>query len=234
MTAPQQFTLDIEHPHEQRLANFVPGANGELLEVLKTSGAAFDGYWIFGAASSGRSHLLRGSCLYADELGMSTSYVGCADFNGDARGLAAALGHAAQFGHVVSIDDVAHIAGQVPLEELLMACYQRVLSEGGRLLITHTRPAAAVEFVTADLASRMRSLQHFQIQPLDDADKAQLLRQRAKNRGYELASSVLDYWLVRGPRDLGALLTDLDVLDRASLAQQQRVTIPLLKQVLGY
>ena len=45
---------------------------------------------------------------------------------------------------------------------------------------------------------------------------------------------MLDYWLARGPRDLGALLTDLDTLDKASLAYKQRVTIPLLKQVLGY
>ena len=75
---------------------------------------------------------------------------------------------------------------------------------------------------------------HFQIQPLADMEKKQLLEQRADARGYDLSQSVLDYWLARGPRDLGALLRDLDTLDAASLAQKQLVTIPLLKEVLGY
>ena len=33
---------------------------------------------------------------------------------------------------------------------------------------------------------------------------------------------------------LGALLIDLETLDKASLAEHKKVTIPLLKQVLGY
>ena len=44
----------------------------------------------------------------------------------------------------------------------------------------------------------------------------------------------MEYWLRRGPRDLGTLLTDLEVLDRATLSHKQTVTVPLLKQVLGY
>lgn len=238
MTAPQQFTLAIQNPHEQRLDNFVAGGNGELLQLLKSSTPAFSGYWIFAGAGSGCSHLLRGSCLRAQDLNWPTSYIGCADFaldnKEDRNGLATLLTHASLYGRLIAVDDVGHLAGQSDLEELLMAVYQRLLGEQGTLLIGHTKPAQVLEFVTPDLASRMRSLQHFQIQTLNDEHKRELLRQRAHNRGYDLAHPVLDYWLARGPRELGALLTDLDVLDRASLAQKQRVTIPLLKQVLGY
>lgn len=231
---PQQFTLAIERPHEQRLENFVAGSNNELLTILENQQSAFAGYWIFGDLSSGRSHLLRGCCLRAQDQSVSSCYIGCADFSADRQGLAAAFEHASQHGQVVAVDDVEVIAGHAQLEELLMTIYQRLLHEQGRLLIAHSHPAQAIEFVTPDLASRMNSLQHFQIQPLQDTDKARLLRARAENRGYKLSRSVLDYWLVRGPRDLGALLSDLDLLDQASLARQQHVTIPLLKQVLGY
>ena len=234
MTAPQQFTLAIQNPHEQRLDNFVAGENAELLQLLKNTAPSFSGYWIFGALSSGCSHLLRGSCLRAQDLRWPTSYIGCGDFADDVEGLATALKDAARHGRLIAVDDVGALAGQADLEELLMAVYQRLLHEQGTLLISHTKPAQTIDFVTEDLASRMRSLQHFQIQTLNDEHKRELLRQRAHNRGYDLANAVLDYWLARGPRDLGALLTDLDVLDRASLAQKQRVTIPLLKQVLGY
>jgi len=231
---PQQFTLAIQRPHEQRLQNFVVGANDELLAILESQQTTFAGYWIFGDLSSGRSHLLRGCCLLAQDQSASTNYIGCVDFSGDAGGLTAALENASKHGQVVAVDDVALIAGHAGHEELLMTIYQRLLQERGRLLVAHSHPAQVLEFVTPDLASRMKSLQHFQIQPLQDADKVELLRRRAQNRGYELSHSVLDYWLVRGPRDLGALLSDLDLLDQASLARKQQVTIPLLKQVLGY
>ena len=89
-------------------------------------------------------------------------------------------------------------------------------------------------FCFADLASRLGSLQHFALQPLNDADKARLLQRRAEARGYDLSQAVLDYWLARGPRDVQSLLTDLDTLDRVSLLERRRVTIPLLKQALGY
>ncbi len=226
---PRQFVLDIERPHEQLLQNFVPGENRELLHALTSARTGFRGFWIFGPAGSGRSHLLRGSGLAAAR---DASYVGCADYGNDWQSLGTALRHAADFGRVVAIDDVGASLGAH--EELLMQIYQRMLADDGLLLVAHTHPAATLNFNLADLASRMAGLEHYQIQGLNDADKAELLKQRAQNRGYTLSDAVLDYWLARGPRDLGALLTDLDTLDKASLTHQRLVTIPLLKEALGY
>jgi len=234
VSTPRQFTLAIERPHEQQLGNFVPGANGELMQALAQETPGFAGFWIFGAQGSGRSHLLRGSCMRAQERSITVSYVGCTDYRDDDRGLRAALHHAEQFGELVAVDDVGGIAGRRDLESRLMNVYQRLLEGRGRLLVTAARPAQALDFVLPDLGSRMRSLQHYQIQGLQDEDKVKVLVQRARNRGYELPPAVLDYWLARGPRGLGALLTDLETLDKASLAQQRKVTIPLLKRVLGY
>jgi DnaA family protein len=232
--SPRQYTLAIERPHEQSLDTFVSGVNTELAQALAHRQQAFAGYWIYGTQGSGRSHLLRGCCLATQQRGQDVTYVGCSDYLSDAEGLRAALQHAQQLGETVAVDDIAAVAGNAALETLLMTVYQRLLSVQGRLLVSHTHPAQTLQFVLPDLASRMRSLQHFQIQALADDDKVQVLRQRAQNRGYELSQPVLDYWLSRGPRDLGALLTDLETLDKASLAQHQKVTIPLLKQVLGY
>lgn len=234
MATPRQFTLAIDHPHRQTLDTFVPGANVELLQTLKHASTGFSGYWIFGERGSGRSHLLRGCCLAGQQDDITVNYVGCEDFIHHADGLAAALSHAGQYGQLVAIDDIGAIVGEPALEAMLLAVYQRLQTEQGRLLIAHHQPAQALDFATPDLASRMRSLQHFQILPLSDEDKMNLLRKRAENRGFELSQQVLDYWLVRGPRDLGALLIDLETLDQASLAQHKKVTIPLLKQVLGY
>jgi len=231
---PEQFTLAIDRPHEQRLDNFVVGANDELFANLAKIRREFKGLWLYGDAGSGRSHLLRGRCLAAQLAGEPACYVGCAELKRQPGALAAALAHAAEFGRIVAIDDVGHVAGDVLCEEYLMAAYQRLLGAEGELLISHDEAAPNLAFTLPDLNSRLRSLMNFLIQPLRDADKAELLRRRANSRGYALTQGVIDYWLARGPRDVGALLTDLELLDRASLANQRVVTVPLLKQVLGY
>ena len=115
-----------------------------------------------------------------------------------------------------------------------MATYERLNTSNGLLIVGDRLAATATDFSIADLNSRMRSLMHYQMMPLVDEEKSEILRARALHRGYELNESVLSYWLARGPRDLRLLLTDLDRLDRASLAHQRHVTIPLLKEVLGY
>lgn len=234
VSTPQQYTLAIEHPDEQRLDNFVAGNNRELLAALMGRYDHFSGLWIYGAVSSGRSHLLCGRCLEAQAAMQPTLYIKGSDYKNQPDAVTRTLTKAGQDGTVVAIDDIGLLVGDPLIEAMLMVVYQRLLHEKGTLLLTHTQPAMALTFATADLASRMRSLQHFQIQPLSDTEKKQLLEQRADARGYDLSQPVLDYWLARGPRDLGALLRDLDTLDAASLAQKQRVTIPLLKEVLGY
>ena len=234
VSTPQQYTLAIEHPDEQRLDNFVAGNNQELLQALIGRFDHFSGLWIYGTVSSGRSHLLCGRCLEAQAVMQPALYIKGSDYKNQPDAVTRDLTNAGQDGAVVAIDDIGLLVGDPLIEAMLMVVYQRLLHEKGTLLLTHTQPAAALIFATQDLASRMRSLQHFQIQPLADMEKKQLLEQRAHARGYDLSQSVLDYWLARGPRDLGALLRDLDTLDAASLSQKQLVTIPLLKEVLGY
>ena len=65
------------------------------------------------------------------------------------------------------------------------------------------------------------------------ADKLRLLRAVAGERGLELPDDVARFLLARTSRDQGELVSVLDRLDRASLAQGRRVTIPFVKQTLG-
>ena len=75
MNQPLQYLLEIEHPHDQTLANFVAGDNLELLSLLSTLPAPVGGLWIYGPAGSGRSHLLRAACLTAQAGGVQTEYL---------------------------------------------------------------------------------------------------------------------------------------------------------------
>ena len=103
-----------------------------------------------------------------------------------------------------------------------------------RILVAHRQSAGQLDFCLADLNSRLRALDHHQLQPLTDEEKCEVLRRRAQGRGYHLTDAVVEYWLRRGPRGIDQLLADLERLDQATLQHKRLLTVPLLKSVLGY
>ncbi|HVF34875.1 MAG TPA: DnaA regulatory inactivator Hda, partial [Candidatus Saccharimonadia bacterium] len=64
-------------------------------------------------------------------------------------------------------------------------------------------------------------------------ERREVLKARASQRGFELEAPVLEFLFRRYPRDLGALLELLDRLDRHSLAEQRRITVPFLRRIMG-
>ena len=228
---PNQTLLPIELQQEQSFSNFVVGDNSELLEALTQTRDAFRGIWIYGESSSGRSHLLRSKCRASSE---ASHYIGCADFGDDIGAMRDAISISVSQGDVVAIDDIGLLLGDRALEELVVAIYQRLIASAGMLIASHSESSLITAFALPDLGSRMRAMMNFAIKPLDDDEKAQLLRQRAEARGFKISDRVLHYWLSRGARDMTALLEDLETLDQATLERKQPLTVPLLKEVLGY
>lgn len=238
-----QDVLSIDAPHQPRLGNFVVGNNVELVKNLNSPVAEFSGMWIYGEVSSGRSHLLQGRYSAGQEQGENCFFINCAELasagelalqRGFRHALESSSDGLAKGRVLVAVDDAQELKSNALGEELLMALYNHVLAVAGTLLITHNQSALVENFDLADLNSRMRSLSHYQIVPLDDSGKARVLRLRAEERGYHLSESVLEYWLRRGPRQLQVLLEDLEKLDHATLQHKRMLTIPLLKEVLGY
>ena len=68
----------------------------------------------------------------------------------------------------------------------------------------------------------------------DDADKSAILQFRATRRGLTLAPGVANYIVSRAPRAMHELLEVLELLDSASLAQQRALSIPFVKEALGW
>ena len=74
----------------------------------------------------------------------------------------------------------------------------------------------------------------FQLQQLSDEDKLRALQLRASRRGLNLPDDVGRFILTRGSRSMNALFELLDQLDQASLQAQRKLTIPFLKETLGW
>ncbi len=213
---------------EQNFASFRTGENAELIAYLKklSQVSADTGCWLWGESGCGRSHLLAAVCAEAEKYQRSALYLPLQHLPAQPDSLDTLEAD------IVCIDDVDCWLGQRPLETALMALYQRQLARGGVLVVAASGSALGLDFNLPDLASRLRALPVFRLQPLTDTDLVAVLKAAAHQRGLKLNRVTADFWITRSRRSLPILLAELDQLDRVALAAQRRLTIPLLKDVL--
>ena len=238
----QQIVLSLDPSKAPDLDEFVVGANQELLAALTatvgSNATSFWGLWLYGPTASGRTHLLQG---WVNAQNGVARYLDCEPLQrlSDNAWQAAAAELLRQIdcdgvGQCLALDNVGGLLEREAGKELLMAVYEALLSSRGRLLVGHSQSVLHTHLNLADLRSRLLALPHFSVVPLQDDDKAKLLRLRAQQCGYGISDAVLTYWLRRGPRRVDQLLEDLARLNVATLREQRLLTIPLLKEVLGY
>jgi DnaA family protein len=213
-----QLLLGIAPQWQPTLDNFVVGRNLELHSALRHALASTGGergFYLWGEAVSGKSHLLQAVVARAQELGQSATY---------------AQGIVPQAAQVVAVDDVETLdeAAQIALFEL----YNRMRESGGLLLVSGQSAPAHLR-LRDDLRTRLGWGMVYQVQGLNDEEKSQALHAHAAARGFELPGEVTSYLLRHGRRDMPYLLGILDELDEHCLRMKKRAaTVPLLKEVM--
>ncbi|PCI62288.1 MAG: DnaA regulatory inactivator Hda [Methylophilaceae bacterium] len=130
----------------------------------------------------------------------------------------------------------AHIADDVHLLDneaqiTLFDIYNQLKASGGTL-ITAGLHAPSQMHLRDDLATRLAWGLVYQLQPLTDSEKAEALKNHAKERGMKLPKEVVAYCLRYLRRDLPTLMAVLDALDEWSLTEKKPVTVPMLKKLL--
>ncbi len=231
----RQLPLNLRLKDASSFGNFLPGPNREVLEQLRGSvvkaatqtGATTPMLYLWGAEGSGKTHLLQAACRLAQELGMAPAYVPLADV----MALTPSLLEGIEAMPLVCLDDVERAANRPEWEAALFSLAERLRAAGGVLVIGAIAPPDRLGLKLPDLASRLAWGATYAMQPLSDAQKLEAVRLRAQHRGFEMPEDVARYILSRYPRDLRSLFDLLDRIDRATLAEQRRVTIPFLRQM---
>lgn len=219
MSATRQLVLNIQPEAAPRFDNFMPGDNLELLLALDTlaRGELRESVaYIWGAPGSGRSHLLQATIAEAERAGRPAHYVGGGGLPDDLDGL-------------LAVDDVDTLDadGQVRLFSLINQ------ARDGAGAVLAAGPAAPAQLaVRADLATRLSWGLVFGLRPLNEADRATAIRERAFSLGLDLGDDVVHYLLTHGRRDLPSLLATIDALDAYSLSLKRAVTVPLVREWL--
>lgn len=217
---PRQLILNIQPEAEPRFDNFLPGDNLELLmalDVLARGELMEFVVYVWGAPGSGRTHLLRATHGESARYGTSAVFATGAELPDEMPRL-------------LIVDDVDRLGGdaQVRLFDLINQ------ARDGAGTVLASGPCAPAQLgVRADLATRLGWGLVFGLRPLNDADRATAIKERAGARGLALPDEVARYLLTYGRRDLPSLLATVDALDAYSMSLKRPVTVALAREVLS-
>ena len=228
---PHQLPLEFKFNNELTFESFVPGENAELVASLKNIGLTNENsiVYFWGQAGVGKTHLLQALCQSASFHNKPVAIIPLG-LNDSGETYAPQMLEGLEKMSLVCIDDIHAIAGNADWESALFHFYNRARDLATPLVICGDQPPSQLNIMLQDLKTRLSWGLVLQLHQINDDEKLKALRYRAKNRGIELNNDVGEYLLHRYSRDMRDLIALLDVLDKASLAEQRRLTIPFVKQ----
>ncbi len=224
----RQLPLDLSVRDHPSFENFWAGDNGTALEAARGLATGRAGpLYLFGPKACGKTHLLAavarevqgsGPCAFLSLAhAHPTAWEGLVDLPQDS---------------VVCIDDMDALADHADGERRLFVLFEALVPHRRIVLAGRSNPAG-LGLSRDDLRTRLASGPIVAMQRLSDEAKAQALCHRAALRGLSLNDAASAYLLAHGPRDPRALFELLEDLDRETLADGRRLTIPYLRTVLA-
>lgn len=210
--------------------NYWVGHNTELVAAIQSSIRKGEPrlLYFYGSNGAGKSHLLFAAMRFAKEEILNSSYISLLD-----RYASPSMLDVVDVHHLVCIDDVQAWAGDSDKERALFTLFEQVKQKGGQLLVSASQPANNSGFGLKDLVSRLSSGLIYAVHGLNEDQQFEAIKLRAHQRGLKISDETVKYLLRRSSRDNTALFTILDEIDRASLIEKRRITIPFLQRMFS-
>jgi DnaA family protein len=228
-----QLTLMVQLPDDETFSSFKSDLNQGVVSQLKSYIDPLEStphsFYLFGLSGTGKSHLMHASSTYAAQIGKSSVCLSCAEL----KKLPVEVLDGLEQIDLICLDDIHLIAGDKRWQQAIFDLYNRALEQNNYLLISGNESAQQLGISLPDLVSRLTWGLTEQIKPLDDDEKVIAIQHRATQRGLFLSDEVVKFLLNRLSRDMGSLITSLDILDKASIQEQRKITIPFIKEVLS-
>lgn len=208
--------------------SLITGPNSAAIEHVRAvaTGRRAESVWLYGPASTGKTHLLAAACRAAGAAKLRPIYLSIEPARDP--GLVAELDGL----DVIALDDLHRVAGHADWEAALFGVFDARLQRGGLIVAADAAPRDC-GFELPDLVSRAGAAAIYRLDFLGDDDLQAAVLGHASSRGLSLDSAAASYLLQRVSRDLGQLTDWLDRIDRYALAAKRRITIPLLREVIG-
>ncbi|MBV1880839.1 MAG: DnaA regulatory inactivator Hda [Pseudomonadales bacterium] len=211
---------------------FFPGDNKEATETLErfSQGNGESFIYLWGPKGTGKSHLMQSVCLNAADNNLACSYLPIERL----KEYGAEIFDGLESQNIVCIDDIDLLVGDPQWEECLFHLFNKIRDNNNRLLMSASKSPRQQVCVLPDLHSRLTWGLTFQLKGLNDEEKIIVLQRSADRRGFRLSNEVAQYIFNRCTRDFSSLFHVLDKLDKQSLQQKRKLTIPFVKEVMSW
>ena len=223
-----QMALPLRLADHAVFESYLPGENDALVAALRelATADAGHGYWLWGPAASGKTHLLQATC---EKAGDQAVYLPLRMLAAGSPEILDGLASRA----LICIDDIDSVAGDPAWEQALFGLCNEVLDADRSLVVSASMTSRECPIGLPDLQSRLARLATFQVHTLSDENRIRALQLRAELRGLDLPDDTAQFLLKRSRRDMASLYELLDKLDLEALRAKRRLTIPFVKQVLS-
>lgn len=242
-----QLPLPVSLPVDETFDSFEAGSNAESVTLLRQLAKALpdwrqtDGMQtlatqqlpmvtLVGSKGRGKSHLLYSLCHDMAARNVPHVYLNLND-------LAHWPDNAFEELHalpLICLDNIHALAGQRRWELALFDLLNRVAETQRSVLVcTSQLGPSNPAFSLPDLRSRLSWGVTYQLHAIDDEQRQQVVRNRARERGLKLSEQALQFLLHHSDRDMPSLISLLDRLDTRSLQEQKKLSVAMVKRELG-
>lgn len=229
-----QLSLSVQLPDDETFQSFLSQENHtviiqlqQFIDLVSKHESHPSALYLFGKQGVGKSHLLHASCSYADSLGLSSLCLSFAEL----EQLSVEMFEGLESIDVICLDDIQIIAGNGLYERAVFDLFNRVTEQGKCLIISGDQNVSNLAIELPDLKSRLTWGLTEKVLPLNDDEKVSALQFRAQQRGLFLSYDVAKFLLTRLSREMSHLINALDELDKASIREQRKITIPFIKDI---
>lgn len=226
----KQISLDVQLADYAVFDTWLAGDNASLVHALQQVATVqtFTLCWLWGAAESGKTHLLQACVNQAHRHAFRTAYLQV----GPGSELEPAMVENMGDLDVICIDEIDTVAGHAEWEQAMFGLFEGVRQHGSRLVMAAEKPPLHCAFSLPDLISRFSSGATFRVRPLSDDDKIKAMQLRARWLGLDLPDEAAHFLFSRVARGNRYLFDMLERLDKKALTEQKRLTIPFIRSFL--
>jgi chromosomal replication initiation ATPase DnaA len=171
---------------------------------------------IYGAKGSGKSHLANIWAKISKAKILNCSFL--------------SLGDIEESKHYKSF--VLENYDKIKMEETFLELFNSIKKRDSSMLLVGLNPPKGVNFLTKDLESRIRSLYSVEIGLPDDILLKTLLLKQFSDRQVKIEKTVIDFIIPRIDRSFDAVVDIVNKIDKYSLRESRKITIPLVKTVI--
>ncbi len=235
--SPKQLLLNFPARPEFNFSNFVISQGSRFAfdtarNFCNPSETLYHSLFLFGQENLGKTHLLLSIGNLVAERGARAIYIKGADFSEKIGGVKSEQQTPLTDVDYFLLDDVEEMASSNAAQEKLYHIYNTVIERGGKVAFTSGFPPEKIENAESYLTSRFQWGMLAEIKPIDDGTTSRIIQKLAKDISLTLPENIINYLLLRIPRDFISLKDAVSTINQESYIQKKKVTLPLVKAAL--